>query len=90
MTNIVNPETISLPDVPIGRFARIRSLPSDQTLSSRLRELGIYENALLRFVGDSYGSIVFDVDRSRFGLSKTAAQFVLVSVDKQISLKQNQ
>ncbi len=74
-------ETISLPDVPIGKFARVRSLPPDQILSSRLRELGIHENALLRFVGDSYGSIVFEVARSRFGLSKVAARRVLVSVD---------
>ena len=76
-------ETLGLPDIPEGTMARVRQLPSDQHLSSRLRELGIYENTTLRFVGHSYGSILFDVHRSRFGLSKAAAQSVLVSIDSE-------
>ena len=74
-------DTVSLHEVPVGGFARVRSLPQNHALSTRLRELGVYENSLLRLLGDSFGSVVFEVNQSRFGLSKHAAQAVLVSLD---------
>jgi Fe2+ transport system protein FeoA len=74
--------TVRLPDVPVGASARVRSLPRNPVLSTRLRELGIYEDTLLRLLGDSYGSVVLEVNQSRFGLSKHAARSVLVSFDK--------
>jgi Fe2+ transport system protein FeoA len=74
--------TIGLAEVPVGGTARVRSLPQNSSLSIRLREMGIYENSLLRLLGDSYGSIVFEVNHSRFGIGKTAAQSVIVSLDQ--------
>jgi Fe2+ transport system protein FeoA len=75
-------EMIGLHEVTVGDYARVRSLPENQALSTRLRELGICENSVLRLLNHSYGSIVFEVNQSRFGMSKNTARSVLVSFER--------
>jgi Fe2+ transport system protein FeoA len=74
--------TMRLIDVPVGTRVRIRHLSSRPEVSTRLRELGLCENATVRCVMKGYGNIICDVYHTRVGLDSGLAHRIHVSVSE--------
>jgi len=73
---------ITLIDVPVGTRVRIRHLSSRPEVSTRLRELGLCENATVRCVMKGFGNIICDVYHTRVGLDIGLARRIHVSVSE--------
>ncbi|MER3522700.1 MAG: hypothetical protein C4326_01185 [Ignavibacteria bacterium] len=73
-------DTISLNDVPLGTRVRVRQLISHPELSTRLREIGINENALIRPVNRGNGSLICEVCNTRIGLTQMLARSILITM----------
>jgi Fe2+ transport system protein FeoA len=71
---------MTLIDAPIGMRVRIRHLTSRPEISTRLRELGFCENAIIRCVTKGYGNIICEVYNTRVGLDSGLARRIHVSV----------
>jgi len=71
---------MTLIDVPIGTRVRIRRLASRPEISTRLRELGFFEDAIVRCVMKGYGNIICEVHNTRVGLDSGLARGIHVSV----------
>jgi len=71
---------MTLIDAPIGTSVRIRHLTSRPEISTRLRELGFCENAIVRCVMKGYGNIICEVHNTRVGLDSGLARGIHVSV----------
>jgi Fe2+ transport system protein FeoA len=73
---------MTLIDAPVGIFVRIRHLTSRPEISTRLRELGFCENAVVRCVMKGYGNIICEVYNTRVGLDSGLARRIHVSVSE--------
>jgi len=71
---------MTLIDAPVGSRVRIRHLTSRPEISTRLRELGFCENAIVRCVMKGYGNIICEVHNTRVGLDSVLARGIHVSV----------
>ena len=71
---------MTLIDAPNGTRVRIRHLTSRPEISTRLRELGFCENAVVRCVMKGYGNIICEVNNTRVGLDNGLARGIHVSV----------
>jgi Fe2+ transport system protein FeoA len=71
---------MTLIDAPIGTRVRIRHLTSRPEISTRLRELGFCENAVVRCLTKGYGNIICVVYNTRVGLDSGLARGIHVSV----------
>jgi Fe2+ transport system protein FeoA len=71
---------MTLIDAPIGTRVRIRHLTSRPEISTRLRELGFCENAVVRCLTKGYGNIICEVYHTRVGLDIGLARGIHVSV----------
>lgn len=70
---------VSLPDAPPGRRVRIQNLQSSPEVSSRLREMGFREDAVVRLV-TAGGNVICEICHSRYGLKREVADNIVVSV----------
>jgi len=70
---------MTLNDVPIGASARIRHLTPRPEISTRLREMGLCENAVVRCITRGHGNIICEVYSTRVGLNNGLARGILVS-----------
>ena len=70
---------MTLSDAPICARLRIRRLTSRPEVSTRLRELGFCENAIIRCVMRGYGNIICEVYDTRVGLNSSLASGIHVS-----------
>ncbi len=62
---------------PCGIAARVLRLEGDDEFKNRLRELGLCESAQVSVLQVN-GSVLCQVQSSRFGLSRSAAEAVIV------------
>ncbi len=70
---------IPLIDAPVGALVRIRQLNLHPELCSRLREMGLCENAVVRTVNKGSGNIICELCNTRFGLNEMIARSIVVS-----------
>ncbi len=70
---------LTLREVPVGRKARIRHLHAEARVSTRLRELGFCENAVVRCVMKSHGNIICEIYNTRIGINNLLANDILVT-----------
>jgi Fe2+ transport system protein FeoA len=70
---------MTLTEIPPGHRARIRHLHGNPDARKRLRELGIYENAVVRCIQNANGIIICGVWQGRVGLTRAVAREILVS-----------
>ncbi len=71
----------SLEDVPIGREVTIRRLgPVAQSVSTRMRELGICENATIRPLLRANGNMICIVKNMRIGIDGSLARAITVDL----------
>lgn len=70
---------MTLCDAPIGARVRIHRLTSRPEVSTRLRELGFCENAIVRCVMRGHGNIICEVYDTRVGLNSSLASGIHVS-----------
>lgn len=70
---------MTLSDAPIGARVRIHRLTSRPEISTRLRELGFCENAIVRCLMRGYGNIICEVYDTRVGLNSSLASGIHVS-----------
>jgi Fe2+ transport system protein FeoA len=74
----------TLADAPVGRDVRIRFLRHPRPdISTRLRELGIYENAVIRCVLRGNGNIICEVRNMRIGLDSRLAGSIMVTASEE-------
>ncbi len=72
-------ELFPLGDVPLGREVTIRRLRyHTPAVSTRMRELGICENATIRPLLRANGNMICIVNNMRIGLDETLAAAILV------------
>jgi Fe2+ transport system protein FeoA len=70
---------IPLIDAPVGALVRISRLNSHPELCSRLRELGLSENTIIRTITKGSGNIICEVYNTRLGLNEMLARSIVVS-----------
>lgn len=70
---------ITLREIPVGRRACIRHLRAEARVSTRLRELGFCENAVVRCVMKSHGNIICEVYNTRIGINNLLANEIFVT-----------
>lgn len=76
----MNPHVlIALSDAPLGRRLRVRHLGTHPELSSRLREMGFFENAVIRCITKGDGTIICEVCNTRVGMNNRVARTIIVS-----------
>lgn len=68
-----------LMDAPVGVLVRIRQLNSHPDLCSRLREMGLCENTVIRTLHKGSGTIICEVCNTRLGLNEMIARSIVVS-----------
>ncbi len=70
----------TLVDAPIGMRVRIRQLRhAHAEVSTRLRELGFCEDAVVRCILKGNGNMICEIQNSRIGLDNNLARTILVS-----------
>ena len=70
---------VTLREIPVGRRARIRHLHAEARVSTRLRELGFYEDAIVRCVMKSHGNIICEIYNTRIGINNHLANDIVVT-----------
>ena len=70
---------VTLREIPVGRRARIHRLHAEARVSTRLRELGFCENAVVRCVMKSHGNIICEVYNTRIGINNRLANDIFVT-----------
>lgn len=73
---------MTLIDAPLGTCVRIRHLTSRPEISTRLRELGFCENAVVRCITRGYGNVICEVYNTRVGLDSGLARRIHVTVSE--------
>lgn len=68
-----------LSEAPIGRRMQIRMLRSAPEVSTRLRELGFLENAVVRCVARGHAAMICEVSDARVGLNDRVAETIHVA-----------
>lgn len=71
---------LKLIEVPIGHRARVKGIQTRPEVSSRLRELGFCENAVVRCITKANGAIICEVSNSRIGLNNSLARSIIVTI----------
>lgn len=74
----MNRSMTTLIQIPTGRFARILRLQSQPEISFRLREMGFYENAIIRLVVNEEGNLICKISNTRIGLNHSVAHDIIV------------
>jgi Fe2+ transport system protein FeoA len=74
----ISPRPLS--EIPVGKRVRIHQLESKPEVCNRLRELGLFENAIVRCVVSGEGNLIFEVCNTRIGLNPSIAQTIKVSI----------
>jgi Fe2+ transport system protein FeoA len=70
----------TLVDAPIGMRVRIRQLRhTHPEMSTRLRELGFCEDAVVRCILRGNGNMICEIQNSRIGLDNNLASTIIVS-----------
>ncbi len=70
----------TLVDAPIGMRVRIRQLRhAHPEMSTRLRELGFCEDAVVRCILRGNGNMICEIQNSRIGLDNNLARSIIVS-----------
>ncbi len=70
----------TLVDAPIGMRVRIRQLRhAHPDISTRLRELGFCEDAVVRCILRGNGNMICEIQNSRIGLDNNLARSIVVS-----------
>ena len=75
----MNSSAKALTQIPVGRFARIHRLHSEPGVSSRLREMGFCEDAVVRMVVNGDGNLICEVCHTRIGINHSIAHHILVT-----------
>ena len=85
MTN-VQPHT-TLANAPLGRAVRITRLHHPRKeIATRLRELGMCENALIRCVLRGNGNMICEVQNMRIGLDNRLAGSIMVTAPEEAGM----
>ena len=74
-------EVVALSLIKKGETGRVHSLQGDESCQQRLRELGLYESARVTVLHIN-GSILCQVNDSRFALDRSIAELVAVETDR--------
>ncbi len=70
----------TLVEAPIGMRVRIRQLRhAHPEVSTRLRELGFCEDAVVRCILKGNGNMICEIQNSRIGLDNNLARTIIVS-----------
>ncbi|MDH3251174.1 MAG: ferrous iron transport protein A [Ignavibacteria bacterium] len=69
----------SLTEVPLGQRVRIHQLGTAPDLCCRLREMGFFENAVVRCLHKAHGNIICEVYNARIGINNAIADSIAVS-----------
>jgi Fe2+ transport system protein FeoA len=69
---------LTLADAPVGVRVRIQFVRSHPHTSTRLRELGLRENAVIRCLQRGHGNLICQVHESRVGLDLRLASTIIV------------
>ncbi len=69
----------SLYDAPLGRNVRIRHLHTAPSLTSRLREMGLLEDVVVRCLLKHDHTIICEVLNSRIGLGRDVAAAITIT-----------
>jgi Fe2+ transport system protein FeoA len=70
---------LPLTELPAGMRARIRLLRGTPEARRRLREMGMFENAIIRCIHNRNGKVICDILQSRIGLPRDVAHTIVVS-----------
>jgi Fe2+ transport system protein FeoA len=70
---------LPLAELQSGRVARIRALRGHPDARRRLREMGMFENAIVRCVHNRNGMVICSILHSRIGLPRDVARAIVVS-----------
>lgn len=68
----------TLTEAPVGKYFRIYDLQSTPEICHRLRELGFYENAIIRCMSNSESHLICEVCNTRFGLNEHIAKGIFI------------
>jgi len=68
----------TLTQAPVGQFCKIYDIQSTPEICHRLRELGFYENAIIRCTINHDSHLVCEVCNTRIGLNEQIAKEILV------------
>ncbi len=71
--------SMTLNEAPIGRQVRICHLQSRPHICNRLREMGLFENAIVRCIMMGHSNIICEICNTRIGLTKDLANEIVVS-----------
>jgi Fe2+ transport system protein FeoA len=71
--------SMPLSEAPIGRRMRIRTLRSTPDISARLRDMGLFENAVIRCVARGHAALICEVSDTRVGLNERVADTIHVA-----------
>lgn len=71
--------SIPLSEAPLGRKMLIRALRTTPDLSTRLREMGLFENAVVRCVARGHAAVICEVSDTRLGLNDHVADTIHVA-----------
>jgi Fe2+ transport system protein FeoA len=70
----------TLVDAPVGLRLRIRQVQHTHPgISTRLREMGFYEDAIVRCLMKGHGNMICEIQNSRVGLDNNLARTIVVS-----------
>ncbi len=73
-------ERLTLAEAPLGQMVRIMVLEHPRSeIASRLRELGMCENAVIRCVLRGNGNMICEVRNMRIGLDNRLAGSIMVA-----------
>ena len=70
---------MTLTEAPVGSRVRIHHLHPQAEVSTRLREMGFCENAMIRCITKGNGTIICEVSNTRIGLGSRVADNIVVS-----------
>jgi Fe2+ transport system protein FeoA len=71
--------TLPLAELQAGMSARIRLLRGAPEAKRRLREMGMFENAIIRCIHNRNGKVICSILQSRIGLPRDVARAIVVT-----------
>jgi len=74
---------IRLSDTPAGSSVRIRHVHSRPEISTRLREMGFYEDVIVRCITRTHGNLICEILNTRIGIDGDLANGIIVSPAEQ-------
>jgi Fe2+ transport system protein FeoA len=70
---------MTLLEVPVGSHVRIHHVKAHPDVSRRLREIGLFEHALVSCVTKNPDSIICGISNTRIGIDRRLARSIQVS-----------